>query len=461
MKKRLFAGLLSTVMLVTLLGGCGSSTNSSSSAVTEAQKTEISTAASADGQTTAASVKKFDGTTITLSCASTPYIGTIIKQLDEFTKLTGITVEIDQLENDQLSNKIAVSSAAGGSDLDVIAYRPIQENKKYIANGWLEPLSDYISKSADWDLADYTDSAKSITSDKDGNPYGAALVTEREILYFNTELLKAAGYTEGPKNFDELLQYCEKLNDPANGKYALGLRGEGNAAVTQFSGFLYGFGGDFIVDGKAAINTPAFIKALQFYGKLCREYCPEGVLNAGWQETSTWFTQGTVAMRIDADSQYSYALDPANSLISDKVGYSILPGSTDEGSKPYSIVAWALGISSNSANKGASWEFIKWATSKDMDLKAQQEGNFSARNSTWTDPSSTADLPAQLVSVVDASNKVAMPYDRPYMIDGAEARTAIGELITKAIEGISDADLQTACDAVNATVQQLLDKETA
>jgi len=461
MKKRLLAGLLSTVMVATLLSGCGSSTNSSSSAVTETKTTENTTAASADGQATEASIKQYDGTTITLSCASTPYIGTIIKQLDEFTKLTGITVEIDQLENDQLSNKIAVSSAAGGSDLDVIAYRPIQENKKYIANGWLEPLSDYISKSADWDLADYTDSAKSITSDKDGNPYGVALVTEREILYFNTELLKAAGYTEGPKNFDELLQYCEKLNDPEHGVYALGLRGEGNSAVTQFSGFLYGFGGDFIVDGKAALNTPEFIKALQFYGKLCREYCPEGVLNAGWQETSTWFTQGTVAMRIDADSQYSYALDPANSLISDKVGYSILPGSADEGSKPYSIVAWALGISSNSANKGAAWEFIKWATSKDMDLKAQQEGNFSARNSTWADPSSTADLPAQLVSVVDASNKVAMPYDRPYMKDVGEARTAIGELITKAIEGISDADLQTACDAVNATVQQLLDKETA
>lgn len=447
--------LLITGMVMAMLVGCGNKASETDSG----SETKTTEGSSKSTETSKDSEKPFEGTTITLSCASTPYVLTIEKHLDEFFEETGIKVEIDQLSNEQLSNKIAVSSAARGTDLDVIAYRPIQENKLFIHNGWLTPLDGFIADSSEWDYDDYTDPSKEITSDANGTAFGIPLVTEREILYYNKELLAAAGFEDGPKDFDELVEYAKALNDPANNVYALGLRGQGNPAVTQFSGFLYGFGGDFFDEnGNASINTPEFVKALQFYGELCRDYAPEGVMNANWEDTSNWFTQGIVAMRIDCDSQYSYALDPEKSLIHDKVGYSVLPGGT-AGSKPFSIVAWALGISEFSENKEAAWEFIKWATSKEMDLEAQLEGNFSARKSTWADPASTENVPEQLVKVIEESDKIAVAYDRPYMKDGGEARNIIGELITKAIEGVSDEELQAACEEVNQKVQELVDAE--
>ena len=80
---------------------------------------------------------------------------------------------------------------------------------------------------------------------------------------------------------DELLEMCEALNDPENGVYALALRGEGNAAVTQFSGFLYAFGGDFFDEETktALINTPEFMEAVKFYADLIQNYCPPGSIN--------------------------------------------------------------------------------------------------------------------------------------------------------------------------------------
>ena len=45
------------------------------------------------------------------------------------------------------------------------------------------------------------------------------------------------------------------------------------------------------------------------------------------------------------------------------------------------------------------------------------------------------------------------------MEEGTAARTYIGELITAAIEGASDEELQTMADDVNARVQALLDAE--
>ena len=57
------------------------------------------------------------------------------------------------------------------------------------------------------------------------------------------------------------------------------------------------------------------------------------------------------------------------------------------------------------------------------------------------------------------ANEDARSYDRPVMVEGAEARASIGELLTMAMEGASDEDLQAKAEEVNASVQALLDAE--
>ena len=111
------------------------------------------------------------------------------------------------------------------------------------------------------------------------------------------------------------------------------------------------------------------------------KYSPPGYLSKGWSETSDDFAQGIAAMRIDCDTQYTYATDPESSLVADSVGFAVVPKGDVKASGSES--GWSLAMSAGSENKGAAWEFIRWASGKEMDVYAATQGNFSARESTW------------------------------------------------------------------------------
>lgn len=445
MKK--FLAILLALVMVLAMAACGAP------AAPDAPAADAPAAPEAPAQ-------PYKGTTLNVVICTSAFMDRVIEAVPEFEAATGIKVNIEQLQDAQVSNKVSVTCSAESGDVDVFGYRPLQESTLYTNNGWLENLTDYIAASPEFEYEDFFKASREATS-KDGVPYGIPYMTEREVLYLNKKLLEAAGYTEGPKTMEEMLEMCKAINDPQKGVYAMALRGEGNAAVTQFAGFLYGFGGDFIKDGKAVCNTPEFLEAVKFYGMLVRDYCAPGSQNYGWTDTSNLFCQGSAAIRIDCDSQYAYAVDPDNSLIADSVGYAMFPENGANGSTPFNITAWALGINPYSSNKDAAWEFIKWATNKENDVKGMIAGNSSARTSTWENPEATGAYPAELLEVIIATNanENSVSYDRPVMVEGGAARTIIGELITAAIEGASDEELQTLADSVNARVQELLDKE--
>ena len=94
----------------------------------------------------------------------------------------------------------------------------------------------------------------------------------------------------------------------------------------------------------------------------------------GWQESMAVFTQGLAGMRIDVDTQYAQINDPDSSQVAGKVGYFLMPEGPN-GQHTFSITAWAVGISSNSKQKEAAWEFLRWATGKEIDVQAQAKGS--------------------------------------------------------------------------------------
>ncbi|MBR1779948.1 MAG: sugar ABC transporter substrate-binding protein [Oscillospiraceae bacterium] len=438
--KKTLALILALVMALSLVA-CGSSS-----------------AAAPDGSGDGVD-QPYAGTTISVVVCTSAFMDNVVAKVGEFEEATGIHVEIEELEDSQVSQKVSVSCAGESGDVDVFGYRPLQDSTLYINNGWLQDLSSFTAD-PDFDYQDFFQASREATSDVNGVPYGIPYMTEREIVYLNLDLLGQAGYTDGPTTFEELIEMCDKLNDPANGVYAMALRGEGNAAITQFAGFLYAFGGDFFKDGTALVNTPEFLQAIKYYAMLINDYCAPGSQNYGWTDTSNLFCQGSAAMRIDCDSQYAYATNESSSLIYDSVGYSMFPAGPF-GSTPFNITAWGLGINSYSEHQGAAWEFIKWATSKEMDVDGMIAGNSSARTSTWENPDATGAYPTELLDVIIATNanENAVSYDRPVMVEGSDARAKIGELLTLAIEGASDEELQAKADSVNDYVQKLLDAE--
>lgn len=186
------------------------------------------------------------------------------------------------------------------------------------------------------------------------------------------------------------------------------------------------------------------------------KYSPPGYLSKGWSETSDDFAQGIAAMRIDCDTQYTYATDPESSLVADSVGFAVVPKGDVKASGSES--GWSLAMSAGSENKGAAWEFIRWASGKEMDVYAATQGNFSARESTWENEEVLKTYPEDLVEAVLAVSdpEISDGGTLPDLQYASEARTIVGEALSLAWQG---EDYEDALKAASEELQKLYDEQ--
>ena len=394
--------------------------------------------------------------TVRVTLANHVWTDNIKKALPDFEKQTGLKVEITQLGEDQLSDQYNVKLNAGSSDIDVMMYRPLQEGKLFAKNGYLAELDDKVKADKEWDWSDFQKGPVDSTT-YEGKVVGVPLITEQEVLYYRKDLLKKAGIAEPPKTLDELKADAQKVAAANPGVAGFVARTGKSAAVTQFSSFLYSFGGDFIDDsGKATINTPEAKKAYAFYGGLIKDFGPKNVsTDMSWPEAMAIFTQGKAAFYTEADSLYKNATDPAKSKVSGTVGFAPFPAGP-AGSKPYNVPSWALGINDASKNKDNAWKFIQWATSKDQVLANQKSGVPGARKSVWSDPEGTSTYPKDLAAAIAVSTENGVGHDRPLVVKVPEAREIVGQPIVDAITG---KDSGASADTAQEAFQKLLDDE--
>lgn len=401
--------------------------------------------------------KPFAGQSIRFLAANHPWTDAIKKLIPEFESQTGAKVNIESITENDLTTKLTVELTAGSGSVDVFMQRPLQEAKLFGKNGWYADLAPYISDGkktpADWNVADFFPGAMDV--EKQGAKIvGVPIVTEQEIVYYRKDLFAAKG-VKVPTTMAELETAAKALHDPANGFYGIVMRGAGNPATTQFSSFLYSFGGDFIKDGKFVLDSPEAVRAATFYGNLLGKYGPQGVLNMNWPQAAPIFAQGKAAMWIDADSLFKEVTDPAKSQVGDKVGFAMIPAG-DKGALPYSVTSWGLSIANSSQHKDLAWAFVNWATSKANTLQIQGTGVPSARTSVWNDPAGTKAWPAEWVDAAKKSGAVGKPADRPLVIDVGHARDYVGEIITAAITG---KDVAAQARTSNAKLNDLLASE--
>ncbi|MBF8184539.1 sugar ABC transporter substrate-binding protein [Nonomuraea sp. K274] len=394
-------------------------------------------------------------TTVRVTLANHVWTDNVKQALPEFEKQTGLKVEITQLGEDQLSDQYNVKLNAGSSDIDVMMYRPLQEGKLFAKNKYLADLSAQV-KSAAWDFSDFQGGPVEATA-YEGKPVGVPIITEQEVLYYRKDLLDEAGLSAPPKTLDELKAAAAKVKAAEPDVAGFVARTGKSAAVTQFSSFLYSFGGDFVDSGgKAAVSSDAAKQAYALYGGLIKDSGPANVsTDMGWPEAMAIFTQGKAAFYTEANSLYKNATDPAKSKVSDQVGFAPFPAGP-AGSKPYNIPSWALGINAGSENTDNAWKFIEWATSKEQTLAQQKSGVPGARSSVWADPEGISTFPEDLAEAIEASTKAGVGHDRPLVVKVAEAREIVGQPLVDAITG---KDAGAAADTANAMFQKFLDDE--
>lgn len=377
--------------------------------------------------------KPYAGTTLRVVSMTAQVSDGIQEYLSDFEDKTGIKVNLELYGESELRQKTTTEFLSGSSTIDVFLLSPLQDMAPYSKNGWIEPLDTYLDD-PELNWSDFTAPKEQITLSGTDSIGCLPLYSSVQLMYYRTDLFEQKGLTP-PTNYEELLQVCEKLNDPSNNLYAIACRGEKIALTSQFSPFLFGYGGSYIKDGKSNIASAESVDAIKFYGKLLGKYGPPGILTTGYSQMTQLFNSGTVAMAIDANALYATLTDKAESAYYDKVGVAPIPeGPT--GRQSYKQVVWGSSIYSGSKNKDAAWEFMKFVAGSDVAAYITPKGMPSFRSSIWNDSRVKDAMSADMVKAYSVINEsdTTNPYGLPRLTSVTEARDAIGEAVVYSIE---------------------------
>ncbi|HEX3815919.1 MAG TPA: sugar ABC transporter substrate-binding protein [Mycobacteriales bacterium] len=287
----------------------------------------------------------------------------------------GIKVHFISLPENEARAKITASVATNSGEFD-IAMISNYETPLWAKNGWLTNLSPYADKTPGYDPGDFIGPIRQSLSYKN-NLYSVPFYGESSFLMYRKDLFKKAGLTmPAHPTWPQVEQFAAKLDDPKKNLNGICLRGDPGwgEVLAPLDTVINTFGGRwFDPSWKAQLDSPAVIKAVQFYTDLIKKYGEPGAAQAGFSECATQFGQGNSAMWYDATSAVSSVEDPQSSTVSGKVGYAQAPVVKTKSAGW--LYTWSLAIPKTSKHKDAAWQFMSWMTSKDyMKLVGQKLG---------------------------------------------------------------------------------------
>jgi multiple sugar transport system substrate-binding protein len=386
--------------------------------------------------------KKYAGTKLEVILAKGPRGDNLQEYIKEFSELSGIEVESEQIPEQQQRQKVVIELASGKPSFDVIHLSYHVQKRQFEKAGWLADMSGYLKDPnltpPDLVESDFSAAGLQYARNDKGQMLSLPWSVDYFILYYNKELFQKKG-VEVPKTLDEMAVAAEKLTDPKDGIFGFVGRGLRNANMAMWTNFYLNYGGEFL-DAKGNILTdgPEAVEATKLYQRLLTKSAPPGVAGFNWMESMASFTQGRSAMWIDADGWAPPLEDPNASRVVGKVGYTVVPaGPKGQFSSTYGD---GIGIAAASPNKEAAYLLCQWVASRRQGKRLLQAGGgVPFRNSILNDPEVRKGVKTQewLQSVVDSSkiSKLGLPVVVPV----AEFRDIVGAALTATLSGADPA----------------------
>lgn len=362
--RRYAAMVMAGTMLAVSLVGCGSQgtgNESESSSVSEAaSEQEVSSAAEDTGSSGEREIVNYW------------HIHTGDEAKVEGELIAAFNASQDQYEvvglsmNDQQKLIVAMSS----DEAPDVIFSSNSNLTTYYYNGLLKDLQEYVDRDQ-IDLSQWTDlSIEACTFD--GDLYAMPESGGSQIMmFYNKDLLEAAGYSEPPQTMEELYEMSEKITT---------LDADGDIDVLGYPLFplasarqelIYAFGGRWWDDeGNLTPQTEGTLESLKMNMQFREKYGIEkvqafiGTANTNRYTEQDMFFTGKQAFRFDGtwlptmiaannpDLNYAIAPVPGTEAHPENLGVSRYEAGT-------------LAMPVNAKNKEGAWEFIKFASSHD------------------------------------------------------------------------------------------------
>jgi multiple sugar transport system substrate-binding protein len=285
--------------------------------------------------------KPYEGLEVNVLTFTGPQIAEPLQRRGpDFTALTGAKINVIIVPFSDLYQKLLTDMATGTNSFDAFVFAP-QWMVDYITPGYLEDLTDRVAADPAMEWDDIAPFFRDFSATYEGRIYTIPLDGDFHMGYYRTDLLEQEGMSP-PATWDEYLEVAKffhgkDLNGDGDPDYGSCISKKRGAQAYWFihsiaSAFIQsqgtGQGVFFNTETmEPLVNNEAFARALEIYSETT-QYGPPDELNLDVGDTRSLFTSGRCALSMDWGDIGTLAIDPETSIVQDKTGAMILPGST-------------------------------------------------------------------------------------------------------------------------------------
>ena len=363
--------------------------------------------------------RMFEGMTLNFLVENNINANVLTKESQEFTKITGININIRPMDFSTLNQKINIDFISKTGKYQLVYVDPYQILNRFAETN-LEDLNRYNNDPElphiPGGIEDFFEEQIKVDSYfvNEDMLYTVPFDTTTMILYYRKDIfekykerfLKEKGYDWTPGQLDftwerysEVADWIDKNISDNEVKYGSGhMAQKHNSIFCDFSSVLASYGGDYFGDKNVEsvglkepkqirVMEPSFIDALNMYKKIVKTASPKS-LSWDWFDTAEAFKNGEIAMMTNWDENASTIENPATSKVAGNVGYSILPYGPMRSANIFGGSGIGINKHANEREKQAAWLFITWATSPQTQifvLKHPEGGGVPPRKSVYQD----------------------------------------------------------------------------
>ncbi|TDO89884.1 ABC transporter substrate-binding protein [Enemella evansiae] len=363
--------------------------------------------------------KQFSGTTINFISENTSPSAAIAANLAPFRELTGITVNVQQMELDKVVEKVKLDFSSGSAQNHVIYADPYQI---------LAPLADGLADLTAFINSDKYPKLENGVQDfiptqlqaagkfiDDNKIYALPYDCPTMIWHYRLDLFEKyrdrmrtdLGFDPMPSDSTTWEQYYAiadwfNRNAKSDVKFGTGHQAkQHDSLMCDFSNVLWAYGGDYFSKGQEvgllgvedpgqiSLDSPQAVEAMTFYKKLVKIAHPSST-SWDWNGLGDAFAAGEVAM---CPNWHEFAAGEEKQFPG-KVGYAPLPRGPKRSANIYGGTGIGINRNAQGNELGAAWLFVNWATSPQtqlMSLGSSVGGGTPTRTSVYDLPEVTAE----------------------------------------------------------------------
>ncbi|MGO1537943.1 MAG: extracellular solute-binding protein [Leucobacter sp.] len=336
--------------------------------------------------------RQFEGTEINFISENTAPSAAIAANLEPFEELTGITVNVQQMELDKVAENVLLDLSSGDAQYEVIYADPYQILAPMVDG--LADLNEFIEDDSfpeveggveDFIPAQLEATGRYLDEEKlYALPYDAPTL----IMMYRADLFEKygdaaeadLGFNPVPNEemtWEQYAQVGEWFNENVDEvNYGIGMQSKQHDSLqAEFSNLLWAYGGDYFENGEelgligsedtgdVTIDSPEGVEAATMFKELSSVAHPSST-SWDWTGLGDAFNAGEVAMAVN---WHEFAAG-AEGAFPEAMGYSVVPKGPER--RAANFGGTGIGINGNAEGdqRGAAWLFVNWATSPETQL---------------------------------------------------------------------------------------------